>query len=267
MISMTRLWKIVTILLMVGYSQGPLNQADSVENVPAVPSSPEILASAESGPSPPVSVSPVPGVLEPARAEYAVRWDPSEGGFSNAQEVLAFLNAPQKAGEAFEVRYFDLPLPASAPPNSTTILRQRSRAAGKTEIRLKYRRAQPLADKWECPNDAPYEKNEEVDVSFVGTERPSRVYSYSCTLTAELPPASLGAVPKKCTSRMVRYHFDGLKIEEWTLPGGNVKVEVSHAAQNSSNEVAKFAEFVSKLRERGVKPSDQSKTELGSRCP
>jgi hypothetical protein len=267
MISMTRLWKIVTILIIVGCGQRLLNYSGRFDNLPAALSLLRILTSVTTGPSPSASINLEPRVHEPARAEYAVRWDPSEGGFSNAQEVLAFLDAPKTAGQAFEVRYFDLAPPVNAPPNSITILRQRSRAAGKTEFRLKYRRAQPLGDKWECPNDAPYEKTEEVDVSFVGTERPRRVYSYSCTLTAELPPASLGAVPKKCASRMVRYHFGGFKIEEWTLPGGNVKVEISHAARNSSDEVVKFAEFVSKLRGRGVKPSDQSKTELGSRCP
>lgn len=138
---------------------------------------------------------------------------------------------------------------------------------GKTEIRLKYRRTQPLGEKWECPNDGPYEKNAEADVSFVGAGMLNRVYSYSCTLSAQQPPASLHAVPKKCVSQMVRYQFKGFKIEEWTLPGGKVIVELSHTAQNTSDKLAKFAEFVSKLRERGVKPSDQSKTELGSRCP
>ena len=141
------------------------------------------------------------------------------------------------------------------------------RCVARTEIRLKYRRTRPLGEKWNCPNDSPYEKAEEVDFSFVGTGQPNRVYSYSCTLTAKQPPASLNAVQKKCSSRMVRYQFDGFKIEEWTLPRGDVKVEVSHSAKNTRAEVAKFAEFVSKLRDRGVKPSDQSKTELGSRCP
>jgi hypothetical protein len=138
---------------------------------------------------------------------------------------------------------------------------------GKTEIRLKYRRTQPLGENWECPDDSPYDKGEEVDFSFVGAGQPNRFYSYSCTLTAQLPPASLNAVQKKCSSRVVRYQVDGFKIEEWTLPGGGVKVEVSRSAKNTRAEVAKFAEQVSKLRDRGVKPSDQSKTELGSRCP
>lgn len=268
MIPVIRIWNLAAILLIIGCSQRPLNQADSAENALAAPSSSENATRATTKPSPPVSVSLEQKAHEPSQAEYAVRWDPAEGGLHNAHEVLDFLNAPhQKIGEAFEVRYFDLKPPASAPPDSTTILRQRSKVHGKTEIRLKYRRTRPLGEKWNCPNDSPYKKDEEVDFSFVGTGQPNQVYSYSCTLTAKQAPASLNAVPKKCSSRMVRYQFDGFKIEEWTLPGGDVKVEVSHSAKNTRAEVAKFAEFVSRLRDRGVKPSDQSKTELGSHCP
>lgn len=267
MTSVIRIWNLAAIFLMIGCCQRPLNQVADAENVLAGPSSSEISTRAATDPSAPVLVSPDREDHEPARAEYAVRWDPAEGGFANAHEVLAFLGAPQKTGEAFEVRYFDLEPPASAPPDSTTILRKRVKLGGKTEIRLKYRRTWPPGEKWECPNDAPYEKGEEVDFSFVGTGMPRRVYSYSCTLTAQEPPPSLNAVPKKCSSRMIRYQFDGYKVEEWTLPGGNVKVEVSHSAKNTPAELAKFAEFVSKLRDRGVKPSDQSKTELGSHCP
>jgi hypothetical protein len=251
-----------------------LNQAAGAENGLAASSSSEISTPAATDPSPPVSVNPERGVHEPPRAEYAVRWDPSEGGLANAQEVLAFLNAPKKNGEAYEVRYFDLEPPASAPPDSITILRKRGKLGrkrvklgGGTEICLKYRRTHPLVERWECPHDSSYEKVEEVDFSFVGTGMPNRVYSYSCTLIAQEPPPSLNAVPKKCASQFVRYQFEGFKIEEWTLPGENVKVEVSHSAKNTRAELAKFAEFVSKLRERGVKPLDQSKTELGSRCP
>ncbi len=215
-----RIWNLAAILLIIGCSQRPLNQADSAENVLAAPTSTENSTQAASDPTHPISVSTEQEVHEPARAEYAVRWDPSEGGLRNAHEVLAFLKAPQKSGEVFEVRYFDLEPPASAPPDSTTILRQRRKVRGRTEIRLKYRRTRPLGEKWNCPNDSPYEKAEEVDFSFVGTGQPNRVYSYSCTLTAKQPPASLNAVQKKCSSRMVRYQFDGFKIEEWTLPRG-----------------------------------------------
>ena len=204
---------------------------------------------------------------EPATAEFAVRWGSSEGGFSSAREVLAFLGAPETKGEAYEVRYFDLAPPEGAPTDATTIVRRRSRVGGKTDIRLKYRMKAPLPGKWACPAGAPFVQSEEVDISFGGAGPPGRVYSYSCTLAATEPPAFLAAVPKRCASRMVRYAFQGFKIEEWTLPGGDVQLEVSQAGKNTRGELEDFERFVGRLRERGIRPTDRSKTELGSRCP
>lgn len=195
-----------------------------------------------------------------------MRWDPVEGGFANARELLTFLGAPKLDGESYEVHYFDFSLPAGAIPNSTVILRERKSADGKTEIRLKYRSLLPPSEKCACPAGAHYKQSEEVDISFGRTGAPSRVYSYSCTIRADEPPASLAAIPKKCESHMVRYVFGGYKIEEWTLPGGNLQLEVSRAAPNTANELARFAQFVAQLRDHGVKPSDRSKSEMGSDC-
>lgn len=204
---------------------------------------------------------------EPARAEYAVRWDPSEGGLPDARAVLDFLGAPQTPGEVFEVRYFDLPRPDGAPSDSTVILRQRRKVGGKAELRLKYRRDRPLAGPWQCPAGSPYEKKEEVDVSVAGPGESSRVYSYSCDLASGDPPRSLSAVPKRCASRVVRYAFGGLKIEDWTLPRGNKQLEVSRSGPNKPEELQRFEQLVLRLREKGVRPSSRSKTELGSQCP
>jgi hypothetical protein len=204
---------------------------------------------------------------EPARAEYAVRWDPAEGGPANAREVLSLLGASGIAGRAHEVRYFDFPGPANAPPDSVAVLRQRTRGAGKSEIRLKYRSTHPLPETWACPDGARFKKSEELDVSFAASSEPAGVYSYSCTLVAKAPPAVLEAAPKPCASRMVRYELEGDKIEEWTLPDGGVRLEVSRPAPNSPEQLAKFGKLVERLRARGARPRDESKTELGSRCP
>ncbi len=209
---------------------------------------------------------------EPLRAEYAVRWNPAEGGLATAEEVLALLGAAGARGETFEVRYFDLARPANAPSGATVILRRRTGEDGRAEIRLKYRRARPLASAWECPAGAPYRPAEEVDIGFGGAEAPSRVYSYGCTLAAAEPPAGLHAVPKKCASRVTRYEVgssrtEAYKVEEWGLPDGGIRLEVSRTAPNDVDELARFAGLVSRLRERGVRPLDDSKTEMGSRCP
>jgi len=210
---------------------------------------------------------PGPDVAEPARAEYAVRWDPSEGGLRDAKALLAFLGALGVTGEVYEVRYFDLPRPDGAPADSTVILRQRRKGGAEAELRLKYRRDRPLAGPWQCPAGSPFQKKEEVDVFVAGTGDSSRVYSYSCDLASEEPPRSLSAVPKECASRVVRYSHDGLKIEEWTLPGGRRQLEVSRSATNSREELRRFEQLVSRLREKGIQPISRSKTELGSQCP
>lgn len=204
---------------------------------------------------------------EPGRAEYAVRWDPTQGGPANARELLAFLGASGGGGHAYEVRYFDLPRPESAPAVATPILRLRVAEGGDAEVRLKYRTEQPLEARWGCPAGASFEKSEEVDVTFAASATPVRMYAYSCTLDAKAPPTFLGATPKSCAARMVRYRHGDDKIEEWTLPGGGIRLEVSRTTSGKPKHEAKFRELVDRLRARGVKPLDESKTELGSRCP
>lgn len=204
---------------------------------------------------------------ESGRAEYAVRWDPTQGGPANARELLAFLGASGGGGHAYEVRYFDMPRPEGAPAGAATILRLRVADGGDAEVRLKYRTEQPLEGRWGCPAGASFDKSEEVDVTFTAGAAPVRMFAYSCTLEAGAPPAFLGATPKSCAARMVRYKHGDDKIEEWTLPGGAVRLEVSRTTSGKPKHEAKFRELVDRLRARGVKPLDESKTELGSRCP
>ena len=203
---------------------------------------------------------------EPGRSEYAVRWDPSQGGPANVRELLDFLGASESGGRAYEVRYFDLPRPEGAPAGATPILRLRIADGGEAEVRLKYRMEQPLEDRWGCPAGARFDKSEEVDVTFAGSATPVRMYAYACTLDAPVPPAFLGATPKSCGARMVRYKHGDDKIEEWTLPGGGIRLEVSRTTSGNPKHEAKFRKLVDRLRARGVKPLDESKTELGSRC-
>jgi len=209
---------------------------------------------------------------EPRKAEYAVRWNPAEGGLKTADAVLDLLGSPGARGNAWEIRYFDLPRPGSAPPGSAVILRRRAGAGGDVEIRLKYRSAHPLAGGWSCPAGIAFRRESQVDVGFGRADAPSRVYSYSCKLAARQPPAPLRATPRPCASRMVRFEAgspkaDGYKVEEWTLPDGTVRLEISRTASNSVDELARFADLVGRLRARGVAPLDESKTELGGRCP
>jgi hypothetical protein len=205
---------------------------------------------------------------EPERVEYAVRWDPTQGGPANVRELLSLLGASDEDAHVYEVSYFDFPRPAGAPPDATPILRLRTPDRhGKAEVRLKYRTDQALRDAWSCPDGARFKKSEQLDVVFGSSDKPARLYAYSCSAAAKAPPDSLGAAPKSCAARMVRYEHGGDKIEEWTLPGGAIRLEVSRTTAAGAKHEAKFGELVHRLRARGVKPLDESKTELGSRCP
>jgi len=199
--------------------------------------------------------------------EYAVRWDPAQGGPADVRALLDLLGASDEAGHAYDVRYFDFPVPAGAPAGATPILRLRRADEGGAEVRLKYRTERPLEGRWGCPEGARFEKSEEIDVTYTAGAAPVRMYAYSCTLDATAPPAFLGATPKPCAARMVRYKHRGDKIEEWTLPGGGVRLEVSRSTSSGPKHEAKFVELVDRLKARGVHPLDESKTELGSRCP
>lgn len=219
-------------------------------------------------PPPPMpAATPSPLAPELPKAEYAVRWDPASGGPKDALAVLSLLGEKAEDVDTYEIEYFDLPPVPSAPAGATTILRRRRKANGKTEIRLKYRLDQPLTEKFSCPAGLSFEKSEEEDFGYAGSGAPVRVYSYSCSLDAAEPPASLSAVAKQCSAKMVRYETDTLKVEEWTLPDATVQVELSRSAKNTAAETAKFEALVHRLIERGVHPSDGSKSDIASQCP
>lgn len=207
----------------------------------------------------------------PKHAEYAARWDPAAGGPATSAEVLSRLGlAPSTAGTACEIRYYDLPAPEGAPKGAVVILRRRTCDDGASEVRLKYRTAHPV-NAWECPAGLGFAASSEVDVGL-GAEAPSRVDAYACTLSADAPPPALRAVAKPCVSRMTRVSArtgggGPLKVEDWTLPGGARRLEVSQRGRDDVDALAAFQAVVERLREAGARFLEESKTELGSRCP
>jgi hypothetical protein len=203
----------------------------------------------------------------PGSAEYAFRWDPAAGGPETPQEVLGLLELPVQEPERYVVRYWDLPAPASAPPNAAPILRERAKAGGKTEFRLKYRFSAPLAVPWACPPGGAFQPEEQVDVALGEGGKVARVYSYSCTLKAAAPPSSLNAVPKGCSVSMTRFSAEGLRVEEWEMPDGMRTIEVSRAGSDGVDQLESFRQVAEKLLAKGARPSERSKTELGSDCP
>ena len=71
-------------------------------------------------------------------AEYAIRWNPQQGGPSSVYEVLKLLQLSPTDSGAFVVEYFDVLLPQDAPTGFDAIARQRT-TKQKSEVTFKYR--------------------------------------------------------------------------------------------------------------------------------
>jgi hypothetical protein len=215
-----------------------------------------------------VACSPPPGAAthRPTDAEYAFRWDPAAGGPRTAPAALALLGLSVATPDHYQVRYWDLPAPPSAPAKAVPILRERTKEGGKTEFRLKYRFPAPLAAGWRCPPGAGFRPEEQVDVAVGEGGTAVRVYSYACTLKAAAPPSSLNAAPKSCSVAMTRYGGAGLRAEEWILPDGGRILEISRFSSDSVAELASFRELAARLTASGARPLSRSKTVLGSDC-
>lgn len=206
---------------------------------------------------------------EPKDAEYAMRWNSGDGGPQTAKKVLKALGKEAEESKDYEILYFDFTPPGDAPAGFKSILRQR-KSGKKYELTFKYRGDHPLST-WKCPLSGNPERKEEVDVSILAEGEIRKSYSYSCTLEDKdpiAPPKELKASPKDCSNRMTRLKSGNLKVEEWHLPGGVTLVEVSRNGSNAPKDLIAFhCKIVDELVEEGVKPSDRSKTELGSDCP
>ena len=67
-------------------------------------------------------------------AEYAIRWDPSEGGPRSFDEISSALGLPIGKKKSYEVRYFTVAAPAGSDPERPPIARERD-AGGVTRRR------------------------------------------------------------------------------------------------------------------------------------
>ena len=199
-------------------------------------------------------------------AEYAVRWDPAEGGPRTAADVLRLLELGKAEVHTFEVRYYDAPVSASTPESARVILRERERDGDEDEILVKFRRATPLTADWTCPLGGRAERSAQVDVGFGPGDTIARTYSYSCELEADSFPPSLRATPHPCSITFTRATAKKIKIETWPLPSGDSLLEVSHVARDSQKELANFQKIVARLIAAGAHPKAESKTELAGAC-
>ena len=220
-----------------------------------------------------VALPPAASAADAGRAEFAVRWSSADGGPPTAADALRRLGKkPHGKEKSFNVRYFDLPAAAGAPPGVKAILRQRQ-TQKMAQLTYKLRSAEPLGDVAgrRCPLPSPNESKDEADVSFLALDRVSTVHSRSCTFESAglppSPPAGLHATPKPCASAMRRLEAPGATAEAWSLGGGATLIEVSRKGLDRAEDRQRFRdEVVRPLLAAGAVPVDRSKSDLGSDC-
>jgi hypothetical protein len=207
-------------------------------------------------------------------AEYAIRWNPLQGGPPSAHEALKLLQLSPTDSDAFVVEYFDVLLPDDAPAGFDAVARQRT-TKQKSEVTFKYRGPNrlpvaPTLAQWKCPLNGSAEKKEEVDISFGNANDTKRMYSRSCTVKGDAAttiPKTLDAKPRGCKSSMTRLKSSDVKAEEWQLSSGGKVIEISIGGKDTKSELENLKRSVVDVSiTRGVTPLDRSKSEMGSRC-
>jgi hypothetical protein len=221
------------------------------------------------------AMSASPCRAEPANAEYAVRWDPRQGGPATPADAMRELGLKASAPTSFEVRYFEFKPPAGLPAGFDAILRKRV-GAGQTQLTFKLRGAAPLPaipslKKWGCPLGATTDRKDEVDVTFAEAGRVLKAFSRSCNLGSQdinlAPPVALEARPKGCSSTMTRLKAGELKVEEWRLADGSKLLEASRPGHHSEAAQQDFeSQVLRPLLKLQVRPLDRSKSAIGGDC-
>ena len=208
-------------------------------------------------------------------AEFAVRWDPRQGGPATPQDTLRELRLKSGKPRHFEVRYFEFTPPADVPPGFEPILRKRI-SGGEAELTFKLRGdaplpAEPTLKRWACPLGATQDRKDEVDISFLSASRVWTAHARSCSVESHdlqlQPPAALQARPKGCGSSMTRLTSGRLKIEQWQLADGTTLLEASRPGRHSEASMRDFErEVLEPLLALRVQPLQRSKSATGGDC-
>jgi hypothetical protein len=211
-------------------------------------------------------------------AEFAVRWDPADGGPRTAQEVAAALQLEGGRQKAYQVRYFAVRQPRGAAEGRDAVAIVRQRTSGhesesmyKLRSTLAFGPGDPLAG-WRCPfpASAKARSKRSVDIGWFAEGQARRAYSLSCVASGAVDatvPAGLQARPLACSSRVRRVEVADIKIEQWRMPGAGTILDVSWNGADTAADLERFAaRIVRPLVAKGIRPREESKTEMGSGC-
>lgn len=208
-------------------------------------------------------------------AEYAVRWDPRQGGPATPEDALRELQLKPSAPSRFEVQYFDFTAPAGVPTGFDAILRKRI-GGGQAELTFKLRGTAPLPatpslKDWRCPLGTTKDRKDEADVTFIEGGQVLKAFSRSCDVSSPdlglQPPAALQARLKGCKSTMTRLRSGKLKVEQWQLADGSTLLEASRPGRHSDSAQHAFErEVLQPLLHLQVRPLSRSKSAIGGGC-
>ena len=222
-----------------------------------------------------LALAALPAPAAATDAEFALRWDPKQGGPATPQDTLRALHLKAGPPRQFEVQYFDFTPPAGMPAGFDAILRQRIREGG-AELTFKLRGdvplpAQPTLKHWACPLGATHDRKDEVDITLLGAGHALTAHSRSCSIESHdpalPPPAALQARPKGCGSTMTRLSAGKLKVEQWQLADGTVLIEASRPGKhNEASRQAFEREVLQPLLALNVQPLQRSKSAIGGEC-
>lgn len=122
--------------------------------------------------------------LAASRAEFAVRWDPANGGPKSLKDVLTILKVHDAKSAQFDVNYLTVE-PRAKPPEGYAIIGREREASGETEATYKIRGPEPLPAalaNWTCPLQGGDSGKTEIDVTWTGEAAPKRSLSMSCSV-------------------------------------------------------------------------------------
>jgi len=221
-------------------------------------------------------------------AEYAVRWYAGKGGPNDLDKVVSDLALTVKKRQRAQVTYLLLTPTSPLPEGQRLIGRERvftpvpgdksSGSSGKggeeTEVMIKLRALDARHGEvppWDCPMSGAKSK-QEIDVSWTPSMQ-TRAASSSCKVegksATEAIPVALKPQPDPCSpSSMVRARTkQDITVEQWTLPSGQVVLEVSMSGKDNDKSLETFRRsVVDKLK--GIEPIAEGMTTLAtSSCP
>jgi hypothetical protein len=228
----------------------------------------------------------------PTAAEYAVHWEPEDGGPKTAAQVRDLLGVNDKKAKTFVVQVFTVKRPPELPQSIGAIARERHEEEKGFETSYKLRadsNITELADKaaLECPFagatwseetdlvwglPADFSKHAPMPNPLPLTTKYSRTCSVEQALLKALPASYEPKAP--CRSSFIRFKGKKpdreLKIEQWDLPDQTTVLEVSLKTEVDSPAARYdfYQTVVLPLLAARARPTAATKSDLaGTACP